>query len=50
MILEVQIQNFDTHVRQSLNFQKILGGPNINIFGEYYVKEQAPRIKFEIWV
>ena len=32
MVLEVQIRSFGAHVGQSFHFQKIPGGPNINIF------------------
>ena len=56
MILEVQIQNFSLLARQSLYFQKIPGGSNINIFlwklarSSFYNKEQTQKNKFEIWV
>ena len=42
------------HTSQSFNFQKIPGGPNINIFDEnwhaasFYIKEQTQIYKFEI--
>ena len=58
MILEVKFQNFGegapAHMRQSFHFQKIPGGPNINIFCEnwheasFYIKEQTQKYKFEI--
>ena len=57
MILEVQIQNFSAlalGAHQSFSFQKIPGGPNINIFCEnwyeasFYNKEQMQKYKFEI--
>ena len=54
MILEVQFQNFGAHAHQSYYFQKIPGGPNINIFCEnwhgasFYIKEQTQKYKFEI--
>ena len=56
MILEVQFQNFGAHAHQSYYFQKIPGGPNINIFCEnwhgasFYIKEHMQKYKFEIWL
>ena len=45
-----------SHWRQSFHFQKILGGPNINVFCEkwhessFYIEEQTQKNKLEIWV
>ena len=54
MILEVQIQNFGAHSRQSFHFQKIPGAQILIFFCEnwheasLFIKEQAQKNKFEI--
>ena len=56
MILEVQIQIFSGHARQSFYFQKFQGAQILIFFDEnwheasFYNKEQTQNNKFEIWL
>ena len=55
MILKVQIRSFSApvHTHQSFNFQKILGGLNINIFGgklvQSFLLQQSTNAEIQIW-
>ena len=54
MILEVQIQIFSAHARQSFYFQKFQGAQILIFFDEnwheafFHIKEQMQKYKFEI--